>query len=295
MAGFSMAEADKLRKAMGKKIASVMAEQARSSSKGASPKGHSEGSAPNCSTLISHFAGYGFNKSHAAGYALVAYQTAWLKAHYPAEYMAALLTSAKRDKDRTAIYLNECRTMGIQVLVPDINRSESDFVARDGDHPVRAVGDPQRGEGVVEHITEASANGPFESFNDFVDGSTCRFSTSAPSSRWSRREHSTRSGYPRKGLLLVLRVRCSMRPWSDVATRTWASSPCSGAERPWWRRQDRCPRHEWEKMVKLGFEKEMLGLYISDHPLFGAVISTIAATTSRWSCGTCVSWRFATT
>ena len=119
---------------------------------------------------IEHFAGYGFNKSHAAGYALVAYQTAWLKAHYPAEYMAALLTSSKSNKDRTALYLNECRSMGVEVLVPDVNSSESDFIARDGRIPFGLSAIRNVGEGVVALITEErNKNGEYASFQDFLD------------------------------------------------------------------------------------------------------------------------------
>ena len=127
MAGFSLSEADTLRKAIGKKIPAVMAQQEESFIEGCVSQGHPRDLAKSIFALISHFAGYGFNKPHAAGYALVAYQTAWLKVHFPAEYMAALLTSSKRDKDRTAVYLSECRTMGVRVLVPDVNASESDF------------------------------------------------------------------------------------------------------------------------------------------------------------------------
>ena len=136
MAGFSMVEADTPAQGDGQEDPGGHGRARRSSSsRAASPRATAETWAGALFALISHFAGYGFNKSHAAGYALVAYQTAWLKAHHPAEYMAALLTSAKRDKDRTAIYLNECRAMGVRVLVPDVNRSESDFAARRrGDH-----------------------------------------------------------------------------------------------------------------------------------------------------------------
>ncbi len=106
--------------------------------------------------IIEPFADYGFNRSHAFGYGFVSYQTAWLKANYPAQYLASLLTSVKDDKDKTAIYLAECRAQGIEVLVPDINVSATDFTApcRTTDrrmpgmgHPVRSVGHPQRGGG----------------------------------------------------------------------------------------------------------------------------------------------------
>jgi DNA polymerase III subunit alpha len=125
MAGYSMAEADNLRKAMGKKIKSVMAAEKEKFVAGCVSQGHPEQLGRDLWDAVEPFAGYGFNLSHSACYAYVAFQTAYLKAHYPAEYMAALLTSTKRDKDRTAIYLNECRRMGIEVLVPDVNESES--------------------------------------------------------------------------------------------------------------------------------------------------------------------------
>jgi len=121
MAGFSMVEADALRKAMGKKIPAVMKQQEEKFVAGCIERGHPEELGRELFGFIEHFAGYGFNKSHSAAYALVAYQTAWLKVHYPAEYMAALLTAVKRDKDKTAIYLHECRISGIPVHVPDVN------------------------------------------------------------------------------------------------------------------------------------------------------------------------------
>ena len=170
MAGFSLAEADTLRKAMGKKIPAVMAQQEESFLAGCLAQGYPRELARSIFALMSHFAGYGFNKPHAAGYALVAYQTAWLKVHHPAEYMAALLTSSKLDKDRTAVYLSECRTMGVRVLVPDVNLSESDFVARNGAIPFGLSAIRNVGEGVVELITEERRkNGVFASFQDFVN------------------------------------------------------------------------------------------------------------------------------
>ncbi|NNJ46402.1 MAG: DNA polymerase III subunit alpha, partial [Acidimicrobiia bacterium] len=170
MAGFSMADADFLRKAMGKKIASVMAKQEEQFVAGCVANGHPETLGHELFGYIEHFAGYGFNKSHSAAYGLVAYQTAWLKAHYPAEYMAALLTSTKKDKDRTALYLNECRQLDVEVLTPDINRSELDFIARDGSIPFGLSAIRNVGEGVVEAIlTEREKNGPFADFTDFIN------------------------------------------------------------------------------------------------------------------------------
>ena len=185
MAGYSMVEADTLRKAMGKKIPAVMARQEEQFVQGCAAQGHPEALGRHLFELISHFAGYGFNKSHAAGYALIAYQTAWLKAHYPAEYMAALLTSAKRDKDRTALYLNECRSMGLRVLVPDVNRSESDFVGPQRGGALRAVGGAQRGRGGggPDHPRAPRAAGPTPTSRTSWAGWIRWCSTSAP---WSR-------------------------------------------------------------------------------------------------------------
>ncbi len=159
IAGYDMADADKLRKAMGKKIKSVMDAEKQKFVDGCVSQGHPPQLGADLWDAIEPFAGYGFNKSHSAAYALIAYQTAYLKAHFPAEYMAALLTSTKRDKDRTAIYLNECRAMGIDVLVPDVNVSETDFVSRDGKIRFGMSAVRNVGEGVVERIVEAREEG----------------------------------------------------------------------------------------------------------------------------------------
>merc|ERR1711991_188951 len=138
IAGFNLQEADNLRVAMGKKIPQVMEEQRKKFTEGSVKSGYSD--------QFAFFAGYGFNKSHSVPYALLAYQTAYLKANYPAEYIAASLTAVKRDKDRTAIFLSEARDMGVKVSTPDINRSASDFTVNDNEilfglSAVRNVGD----------------------------------------------------------------------------------------------------------------------------------------------------------
>ncbi|HLA67911.1 MAG TPA: DNA polymerase III subunit alpha [Acidimicrobiia bacterium] len=270
MAGFSMAEADLLRKAMGKKIASVMDEQEEKFVEGCVAQGHPRELGRELFALMSHFSGYGFNKSHAAGYALVAYQTAWLKAHYPAEYMAALLTSAKRDKERTAVYLNECRAMGVRVLVPDVNSSESDFAAKDdaitfGLSAVRNVG-----EGVVELITdERTKNGTFGSFQDFVDRVDLSVLNKRTVESLIKAGGFDSTGSTRRGLMAVheqmidaVIVRRRAEDMGQFSLfRADEPSVQSGAVA--------IPEEEWDKKIRLTFEKEMLGLYVSDHPLFG--------------------------
>ncbi len=144
--------------------------------------------------IIEPFADYAFNKSHSYGYGLVAYQTAWLKAHYPVEYLAALLTSVKDDKDKTAVYLAECRAMGIEVLVPDVNRSLAEFAPdrsvgedRHGTtgHRLRPVRRAQRrrGPGRADRRRARRPTGPSPTSTTSAPGSTPWCSTSAPSSR----------------------------------------------------------------------------------------------------------------
>ncbi len=172
-AGYTLEEADNLRKACGKKIRAMIQAEREKFIAGCENNGYGAVLGTQLFDIIEPFADYAFNKSHSYGYGLVAYQTAWLKAHYPVEYFAALLTSVKDDKDKTAIYLGECRTLGIEVLVPDVNRSAAEFtplVGDDGEHrivfglaAVRNVG-----ESLVDRIVaERDANGPFTDVYDF--------------------------------------------------------------------------------------------------------------------------------
>src|SRR5438093_8031634 len=171
LAGYSMGEADLLRKAMGKKIREELIPHRNRFVKGAVEGGYSERLAQDIFDLIVPFADYGFNASHACAYAYVAYQTAYLKAHHPVEYMSAILTSVKDDKDKKPFYLNACRLMGLEVLPPDVNESELDFAPVPGGEPkvryglsaVRNVGS-----GAVGQIIEARrARGGFATFAEF--------------------------------------------------------------------------------------------------------------------------------
>ncbi len=199
-AGYSLAEADNLRKAAGKKVREIMAMEREKFEAGCEATGYGRAIGKMLFDIIEPFADYGFNRSHAFGYGLVSYQTAWLKANYPAEYLAALLTSVKDDKDKTAVYLAECRAQGIEVLVPDINVSPSEFTAvgrdrlertppgsgpaRDG-HPLRAVGHPQRrrGPGRADHRRTGRRAVRSPTSTTSAPGSIRRCSTSARSSR----------------------------------------------------------------------------------------------------------------
>ena len=176
LAGYSLEEADNLRKATGKKIRALIAKERSKFVDGCLRNGHSKEFAERYFDKIEPFADYSFNKSHTVGYGYITYQTAWLKANYPVQYLAALLTSVKTNLDKAAVYLNECRQLDIPVLVPDVNASASDFAceARRGDRvdairfglsAVRNVG-----EGVAGLlIEERGRGGPFSGFHDFCE------------------------------------------------------------------------------------------------------------------------------
>lgn len=169
-AGFSLGQADILRRAIGKKIASELAAQREKFIEGAKENGHSEKLAVKIfDEVIEPFAGYGFNKSHAAGYAMIAYQTAYLKANYPTEFMAALLASDRDNTDRVIIDIEECRELDIEVLPPSVNESDANFTVveekkiRFGLGAIKGIGDS-----VVEGIVEHRGEDAFQSFPDFL-------------------------------------------------------------------------------------------------------------------------------
>jgi len=270
MAGFSMAEADMLRKAMGKKIPAVMEAQREQFVAGCVANGYAEDLAEEVFGFIETFAGYGFNRSHSAAYAYVAYQTAWLKAHHPAEYMAALLTAVKRDKDKTAHYLHECRVMGIPVLVPDINRSESDFTADEGTITFGLSAVRNVGEAVVALIVEErDKNGPFADFQDFVDRVDVSVLNKRTIESLIKAGVFDSLGHPRKGLLLTSTAMLDATINRRRAEENGQFSLFEGAGSPPGSVTPAIPDEEWDKATKLAFEKEMLGLYVSDHPLLG--------------------------
>ena len=279
LAGYTMAEADQLRRAMGKKIKALMIAEEEKFVSGCVSQGHTEEVGRDIFGLIEHFAGYGFNRSHSAGYGLVAYQTAYLKAHHPAEYLAALLTATKNNKDRTALYLNECRQMGVEVLVPDVNESESDFTVRDGRIRFGLSAIRNVGEGVVEKIIGARRERPFESFQDFVD----RVDMSALNRRTVESLIKAGGfdglGDLRKGLTLVCEQILDATVERRRNEEAGQFSLFAGDEEAVTESAIEIPRLEWPSKFQLGFEKEMLGLYVSDHPLLSVGPSLGMATT----------------
>lgn len=168
LARFTLGGADLLRRAMGKKKPEVMAEQRLIFMEGASKHGVDENLAGNIFDLMEKFAGYGFNKSHSAAYALVSYQTAWLKNHYPAPFMAAVLSADMQNTDKIVIFIEECRDMKLQLKLPDINESEYKFTVNKDGAIVYGLGAIKGvGEGPIEAIIAARRDGPFEHVFDF--------------------------------------------------------------------------------------------------------------------------------
>ena len=280
-AGYTLEEADNLRKACGKKIRAMIAAEREKFVAGCVAQGYGEGLGTDLFDIIEPFADYAFNKSHSYGYGLVAYQTAWLKAHHPTEYMAALLTSVKDNKDKTAVYLAECRSRGIAVVPPDVNRSVADFAPdRSGDREGQAIlfglaAVRNVGEGLVERIVaEREAAGPFADFFDFcqrVDPVVLNKRTVESLAKGGAFDA---MGHPRQGLCLVMegivdRTLERRREHDLGITTLFAAFEGEQDDPGWGAAKIAVPDTEFDKAQRLAFEKEMLGLYVSDHPLMG--------------------------
>jgi DNA polymerase-3 subunit alpha len=282
--GYSLEEADNLRKAAGKKVRDIMAREREKFVAGCEHTGYGRALGAALFDVIEPFADYAFNKSHTYAYGLVSYQTAWLKAHHPVEYLAALLTSVKDDKDRTAVYLAECRSLGIEVLVPDINVSASDFTALTGGaaggkgaipfglSAVRNVGEAQ----VERIVSEREAGGPFEDFYAFCERVDPVVLNKRTVESLVKAGAFDSLGLPRQGLCLVFeqivdRILARRRE-REQGVMSLFGELGGGAEGDRVFDDARIPIQdlEFDKMQRLAFEKEMLGLYVSDHPLLGS-------------------------
>ena len=274
VAGFSLGRADLLRKAMGKKNKDILDKEYVNFEKGMTDNGFSKSAIDKLWETLIPFSDYAFNRAHSAGYGMVSYWTAYLKANYPTEYMAALLTSVRDDKDKSALYLNECRRMGIKVLPPDVNESQSDYTPLGTDIRFGLTAIRNVGENVVASIVAKRASaGRYESFGDFlakVDASVCNKKTIESLIKGGAFDS---LNHPRKGLTLVYleaidSVMEAKRAESIGQFDLFGSAPgglntnVSGVEID-------IPNQEWDKALLLSYEREMLGLYVSDHPLLG--------------------------
>ncbi|OEU97105.1 DNA polymerase III subunit alpha [Streptomyces oceani] len=275
LAGYSLGGADLLRRAMGKKKPEVLAAEWEKFHQGMIDNGYSEEATKALWDVMLPFSGYAFNKSHTAGYGLVSYWTAYLKANYPAEYMAALLTSVDDDKDKAAIYLADCRSMGLTVLPPDVNESVADFTAvgedvRFGMKSIRNVGS-----NVIEAMVRTrKSKGKYTSFTDFLDKSELAACNKRAIDSLIKAGAFDSLGHSRKGLSEVAEQAVE----AIVPVKKQAAigqddlfggldaedgAPAVGLDFP-------IGEQEWNRKAKLSLEREMLGLYVSAHPLDGA-------------------------
>ncbi len=273
IAGYKPGEADLVRKAIGKKKRDIMLAEKPRFIEGCVKGGVTEAEAQHLWGLIERFADYSFNRAHAACYAYVAYQTGWLKAHYPVEYLAALLTSVKDNKDAKPYYLHVARKMGIPVLIPDVNVSDRDFTpagdsVRFGLSAVRHVG-----EGVVERIVEArKAKGEFESFFDFcrkVDYTVLNKKTVESLIKAGAFDS---LGHTRRGLLESYEAICGdiigRRKQQEIGQFDLFAANGDGPESNG-HHETPISLEEFPKEISRTYEKDVLGLYVSDHPLLG--------------------------
>jgi len=271
VAGFSLGRADLLRKAMGKKNKEILDKEYVPFEAGMKANGFGNAAIKRLWDVLIPFSDYAFNRAHSAGYGVVSYWTAYLKANYPTEYMAALLTSVRDDKDKSALYLSECRRMGIQVLPPDVNESDAEYTPRGTDIRFGLAAIRNVGEGVVASIKSGrDAKGRYQSFGDFlakVDAQVCNKKTIESLIKAGAFDS---LGHTRKGLMAVYleaidsvieTKRAEAIGQFDLFGGESATSVSNVALD--------IPAGEWEKAMLLSYEREMLGLYVSDHPLLG--------------------------
>jgi DNA polymerase-3 subunit alpha len=279
LAGYSPGKADLLRRAMGKKKKEILDAEFESFAAGMRGNGYSDGAIKAIWDLLVPFSGYGFNKAHAAGYALISYWTAYLKANFPAEYMAGLLTSVSGDKDKSALYLNECRRMGIRVLPPDVNASTAIFTPVGADIRFGMAAVRNVGTNVVESITAArKSKGAFRSFADFLRKVPVNVCNKRVIESLIKAGAFDSFGSPRKGLILIheqaIDTVIDVKRNEAIGQDSLFGEDTEAAETfdvP-------VPEGEWDKPTLLAFEREMLGLYVSDHPLLGLEHVLAAAT-----------------
>ena len=267
VSGFSLAEADLLRRAMGKKDPAVMAAQRDRFVSGAVERGVAKARATELFNLIEKFAGYGFNKSHSAAYALVAYQTAYLKAHYPLEFLAAVLNSEINNTVSLAKHIMEAREQGIELLPPDVNRSDRDFTVEAGKVRYGLSGVKNVGLGAIQEVLAARDSGRFESFRGFLEQISLN--------KVNRKvlESLIQAGafdavQPRRSRLMagldeaLEKTQNLKRQQATKQMSMFGGLEVSQGDDDW------LPEAEpWEKNVKLAREKEALGVYLSGHPL----------------------------
>jgi len=273
-AGYSLAEADDLRKACGKKIKALVAQHHERFVKGCVEHGYTAALGERLFAIIEPFSDYAFNKSHALAYGFITYQTAWLKCHWPSHYMAALLTSVADKPERIGYYMAECRTMGLKVMVPDINQSEAAFTVE----PVSPGGWGIRfglsaitgaGSGIVGAISaERERGGPFMDFVDFCKRMGGKVDKGVMESIISAGAFDN-MGYTRRGLYefydghaALLKEKPNSKALADGPSLFDRAEIAAGLQSTY-----QISTEEWPRSQKLFREREALSFFVSDHPL----------------------------
>ena len=289
MAGYSMGQADELRRVMAKKKRELVQSEREKFTKGCLESGYPESAARQIFDLIEPFADYGFPAAHACAYAYIAYQTAYLKAHHPVEFMSAMLTSVKDDKDRKPYYLNACRLMNVEVLPPDVNESELDFTPAPGGEPkiryglsaVRNVG----GGAVAQILAARREKGAFTSFADFCRKVDPGVLTKKVLESLILSGGFDSLGYTRGGMMAKT-TPDAPAAWEKIAAPISAERKAEAAGQfSLFGGGDQAAAEidesvltgpEFDKRTLLRLEKEMLGQFVTDHPLLG-IRETLAA------------------
>ncbi|MFC7624910.1 DNA polymerase III subunit alpha [Microlunatus sp. GCM10028923] len=271
LAGYTLGRADMLRRAMGKKKKEVLDAEYAPFAAGMKERGFSDDAVKAVWDALMPFADYGFGKAHAAAYGQVSYWTAYLKANYPAEYMAAVLTSVKDDKDKMAIYLAECRRMGIKVLPPDVNESEHNFTPVGSDIRFGLTAIRNVGSNVVDDIVASrDGKGKAATFYDYLDHIGQIACNKRVTESLIKAGAFDSMGHSRRALMSIYEnavdsvidiKRNSAHGQDDLFGDLGGDDPVLGGTVP--------ELEDWDKTTKLAFEREMLGLYVSDHPLQG--------------------------
>lgn len=291
LAGYSMGQADELRRAIGKKKLEIMQAEKKKFTEGATQLGHNEKTIEKVWGFIEKFAGYGFGKAHSACYAMIAYQTAWMKANYPVEYMCAMLSIESRSsganrEEKIEQGVEACRELGIVVLPPDVNKSDADFTIEPNPKSLNKyairfsfTAVKNVGTAAIEHILERRQDKPFSSFTEFLMRTESR-----------KVNKKVLESLIKVGAFDQFSTRASMLTQLDQirATATQFQSDIDGQDSLFQdvhaeahQVQDTFPRlEEFPKQELLSFEKELLGLYLTEHPL-GKALKHVARQANR--------------
>ena len=271
VAGFTLSQADNMRRAMGKKKKEILDAEFVPFSEGMRANGYSYAAIKTLWDTLVPFSDYAFNKAHTAAYGMVSYWTAYLKANFPAEFMAALLTSVADDKDKMAVYLNECRRMGIQVLQPDVNESAANFTPVGADIRFGLTAVRNVGHNVVEGIVAArEAHGKAVNFHGFLDQVPLVVCNKRVIESLIKAGAFESMGHSRRALMSIYEAavdavldlkRNEANGQDDLFGEFTETDPVLTGSVP--------DLPDWDKRTRLAFEREMLGLYVSDHPLQG--------------------------